>query len=178
MTPARRAVFLDRDGVLNETFVRDNRAYAPLTLHDFRLKEGVREQVARLRSLGFICIVVTNQPEVARGALDLGTLERMHDLLRTSVGVDDIYVCLHDPSEGCDCYKPKPGMLLAASKKWSVDLKHSFVIGDRWRDIEAGRAVGCYTILLDRPYSDCTTVDARVGDLAGAVEVILASAGG
>lgn len=178
MAPLRRAVFLDRDGVLSETLIRDNRAYAPLTIHEFRLTEGVGEQVARLRSSGFVCIVFTNQPEVARGTLDLGTLGRMHDLLRTSVGVDDIYVCPHEPSEGCDCHKPKPGMLLAAAKKWSLSLERSFVVGDRWRDIEAGRAAGCYTILLDRPYSKCVMADAQVPDLAEAVDVVLARAGG
>lgn len=178
MAIGRQAVFLDRDGALNETIVRNNRAYAPLSLDEFRVVNGVDRQLARLRAAGLVCIVVTNQPDVARGVLDLRMLERMHHLLRTSVGVDDIYVCLHDPSEGCDCHKPKPGMLLAAAKKWAVSLERSFVIGDRWRDIEAGRAVGCYTILLDRPYSKCATADAQVGDLSNAVDLVLARAGG
>lgn len=171
---SRRAVFLDRDGVLNETLVRDNKAYAPLSIEEFRLVDGVGEQIRRLRAAGLVCIVVTNQPEVARGTLDLGTLEQMHDLLRGSVGVDDIYVCLHDPSDGCDCHKPKPGMLQAAAARWNLDLRGSFVVGDRWRDIEAGVAAGCYTILLERPYSACPTADARVGDIAQAVDLILA----
>lgn len=168
------AVFLDRDGVLNETLVRENKAYAPLSLEHFRLVGGIEAQIRRLRTAGFVCIVVTNQPEVARGALDLVTLERMHDILRTSVGVDDICVCLHDPSDGCDCHKPKPGMLYAATERWNLDLRESFVVGDRWRDIEAGRAAGCYTILLERPYSACTTADARVGNIVEAVDLILA----
>ena len=177
MAIGRQAVFLDRDGVLNQTVVRKNRAYAPVSLEDFHLVEGVEREVARLRACGLLCIVVTNQPEVARGALDLSTLERMHDRLRSSVGVDDIYVCLHDPAEGCICHKPQPGMLLAAAKKWGVNLKRSFVIGDRWRDIKAGQAVGCYTILLERPYSACTTADTHVGDLTGAVDLVLAHVG-
>lgn len=171
---SRQAVFLDRDGVLTEPVVRNNRAYAPLSLDEFRVLEGAGPQIARLRAAGLLCLVFTNQPEVARGSLDLRTLEWMHDFLRTSVGVDDIYVCFHDPSEDCNCHKPKPGMLLAAAKKWSVSLERSFVIGDRWRDIEAGRGVGCYTILLDRPYSQCTTADARVRNLTEAVDLVVA----
>lgn len=172
----RRAVFLDRDGVLNEGLVRGNKAYAPLSLGEFQLVDGAGEQIQRLRAAGFVCIVVTNQPEVARGTLDPTTLEQMHNMLRASVAVDDIYVCLHDPADGCDCHKPKPGMLQAAATRWRLDLRESFVVGDRWRDIEAGAGAGCYTILLERPYSACTTADARVGTLAEAVDVILARA--
>lgn len=170
----RRAVFLDRDGVLNETLVRGKRAYAPLSIEEFRLVDGVGEQIGRLRSAGLVCIVVTNQPEVARGTLDRRTLDRMHDLLRASVALDDIYVCPHDPADGCDCHKPKPGMLQAAAARWNLDLRRCFVVGDRWRDIEAGTAAGCYTILLERPYSACTMADARVGNIAEAVDLILA----
>ncbi len=178
MTAKRRAVFLDRDGVLTQAVVRNNRAYAPLSLNEFRLVEGVEREVARLRGSGFTCIVITNQPEVARKALDPLALAHMHDQLRAAVRVDDIYVCIHDPSEGCACHKPRPGMLLAAAQKWSVDLTRSFVIGDRWRDVEAGRAAGCYTILLDRPYSACTSADARVETLTAAVDLVLARIGG
>ncbi len=174
MTASRRAVFLDRDGVLNEALVRGNRPYAPLSLNDFHLLGGVEREVARLKAQGLVCVVFTNQPEIARKTLDPEILKCMHDRLRAAAEVDDVYVCPHDPADGCFCHKPKPGMLLAAARHWSVDLARSFVIGDRWRDIGAGKAADCYTILIDRPYSECSSADARVHDLSEAVDVILA----
>lgn len=169
----RRAVFLDRDGVLNAAIVRGNRAYAPLTLDQFQLVASAARQVERLRTAGLLCIVFTNQPEIARGQLSLETLEAMHHRLRAEVAVDDVFVCIHDPTEGCQCHKPKTGMLHEAAERWRIQLPSSFVIGDRWRDIEAGRAVGCYTVLIERSYSQCSTADACAADLADAVDTIL-----
>jgi D-glycero-D-manno-heptose 1,7-bisphosphate phosphatase len=169
-----RAAFLDRDGVLVETLVRNGRAHAAVTLEQFRICPDAREQVGRLRVAGLHPIVFTNQPEVARGTLSRETLETMHEWLRDAVGVDDIFVCVHAEGEGCVCRKPRPGMLEAAARTWGLDLAASFVVGDRWRDIDAGRAVGCYTVLIERPYSECRVADARVADLAGAVDAVLA----
>jgi D-glycero-D-manno-heptose 1,7-bisphosphate phosphatase len=119
-------------------------------------------------------IVVTNQPELARGSLDRRTLDRMHEILRAAMDLDDLFLCSHDPSEGCECHKPRPGLLHAAAARWHLDLRESFLVGDRWRDIGAGAAAGCYTILIERPYSRCDAADARVASLADAVGVILA----
>ncbi len=167
-------MFLDRDGVLVETFVRGNRAYAPVSLDEFRLIAGAGRHVGRLRDAGLVPIVFTNQPEVGRGLIPPSVLAQMHEQLRAAVPVEDIFVCAHDSDDACACRKPKPGMLREAADKWGIDLGRSFVVGDRWRDIDAGRAVGSYTVLLDRPYSECRTADARVADLAAAVDVILA----
>jgi len=172
----RRAVFLDRDGVLVDTFVRDNRAYAALTLEDFRVCEDSRAQVARLRAAGLLPIVFTNQPEVARGTLDPTVLERMHARLRADVSVADIFVCPHDDGSDCACRKPRPGMLHAAAAKWGLDLAACLVVGDRWRDIEAGqRARVRATVLIDRAYAEeCRArPDARVASLADAADWIL-----
>jgi D-glycero-D-manno-heptose 1,7-bisphosphate phosphatase len=171
---SQRAVFLDRDGVLVDTLVRENRAYAPVSLEEFRVSAGAGEAVQRLRGAGLLPIVFTNQPEVGRGLLPPATLARMHERLRAVVPVEDIFVCVHAGDGLCECRKPKPGMLREAAAKWAVDLARSFVVGDRWRDIDAGRAVGSYTILLDRPYSECDAPDARVTDLGAAVDVVLA----
>ena len=172
-----RAVFLDRDGVLTEALVRGGRAYAPVALEDFRIVEGAAAQVARLRDAGLRRIVVTNQPELARGTLDRRTLDRMHEILRAAVDLDDLFLCDHDPGEGCACHKPRPGLLLAAAARWHLDLRGSFLVGDRWRDIGAGAATGCFTILIERPYSQCDAADARVASLSDAVDVILARLG-
>ena len=172
----RRAVFLDRDGVLVEALVREGQAFAALTLNEFHLCAAAGPQVARLRSAGLLPIVFTNQPEMARGTLSATTLGRMHERLRSAVRVADIFVCPHDDASDCACRKPRPGMLHAAAAKWGINLLASYVVGDRWRDIDAGRAVGCYSVLLDRPYSDCAVADARVSSLAKAVDAVLAHA--
>lgn len=173
-----RAVFLDRDGVIVETLVRDKRAYAPARLDEFRVTPGADRQVGRLREAGLLPIVFTNQPDVGRGVITQATLATMHERLRAAVPVEDILVCLHARDGECECRKPKAGMLREAAARWDVDLGRSFVIGDRWRDIEAGRAAGCYTVLIERAYSACRRADAAVPDLATAVDVVLARAGG
>lgn len=175
---ARRAVFLDRDGVLVETLVRDNRAFAPVSLEEFRLEKDAGLHVGRLAEAGLLPIVVTNQPEVARGLIAPAVLEEMHERLRKAVPVEDIFACVHDADDGCACRKPRPGMLHAAAEKWGVDLTRSFMVGDRGSDVEAGKAAGCYTVLIERPYSGSAQPDARVSDLAGAVDAVLARLGG
>ena len=168
-----RAVFLDRDGVLAEAIIRDGRAFAPTSLDDFRILPEAAEQVRRLREAGLLCIVFTNQPELSNGLLDPRDLDEMHRQLRAALPVHDVYVCPHDKSEICRCHKPAIGMLLDAVARWSIDLESSFVIGDRWRDIGAGKAAGCYSILLERPYSACDDADVNVTTLREAVDAVL-----
>jgi D-glycero-D-manno-heptose 1,7-bisphosphate phosphatase len=170
---SRCAVFLDRDGVLVETLVRDDRALAAMSLEDFRVVDGAARQVQRLRDAGLVAIVVTNQPEVARGTLRAEVLAQMHAILGEAVPVHDIAVCPHDDGDHCACRKPKPGLLEEAAAMWDLDLGGSFLVGDRWRDVDAGRAVGCFTVLLERSYSACTTAHARVRTLEEATDVIL-----
>ncbi len=167
------AVFFDRDGVLNESIVRDNQAFGPLTLDQFRIFDYTAPQVRRLKEAGYLCIVFTNQPDVARGILSPMILNEMHNVLKKNVDLDDLFVCLHEDKDDCLCRKPKPGMILEAAKKWNVNLSQSFAIGDRWRDIDAGNASGCRTILVERPYSRCETADFSVSHLVEAVDIIL-----
>jgi D-glycero-D-manno-heptose 1,7-bisphosphate phosphatase len=169
----RRAAFLDRDGVLVETFVRGERAFAPVSLDEFQITEGAGRLVQQLRQAGLLPVVFTNQPDVGRGIITPEVLAEMHARLRAAVPVHDVLVCIHDDGSGCACRKPKPGMLLAAAARWGIDLQSSFVIGDRWQDIEAGRAAGCYTILIARPYSGRAEPDAAVPNLTAAVKVVL-----
>jgi D-glycero-D-manno-heptose 1,7-bisphosphate phosphatase len=169
----RRAVFFDRDGVLNQAVVREGRAYAPVAVQDFVILPEAVESVSQIRRAGFLAIVVTNQPEIARGELSWETLHRMHHHLQTTVGVDAIYVCPHDPSAGCSCHKPQPGLLLTAAQEWHVELSTSFLIGDRWRDVQAGQAAGCSTVLIERSYSGNAQADCRAPDLGSAIRYIL-----
>lgn len=169
----RRAVFLDRDGVLSSSEVRDGRPYAPLSLEAFRILPDAAASVARLRAAGFIAIVVSNQPDVATGALDPKVLDAMHSRLRATVPVDDVRVCTC--LDGCANRKPLPGMLIEAAEEWSVDLGSSWMVGDRWRDVGAGRAAGCATILIDRGYAEAVLdpADHVVASLGAAVDLIL-----
>jgi D-glycero-D-manno-heptose 1,7-bisphosphate phosphatase len=149
-----------------------------VVLEEFVLLPEAAEAVAQVRQAGFLAVVVTNQPEIARGQLSWETLNRMHQRLRDSLAVDALYVCPHDESQGCGCHKPRPGLLWQAARVWNLDLSSSFLIGDRWRDIDAGRAVGCYTILVERPYSGAVEADSRASDVYAAVQQILAAAKG
>lgn len=170
-----RAVFLDRDGVINHAVVRNGRPFPPATLEEFNIVGEARQCTLRLKQLGFWLFVVTNQPDVARGSQSVSVVERMHDRLRETLPVDDVLVCFHDDAANCACRKPRPGLLLAAQQKHLVELSESFLIGDRWMDIDAGHAAGCKAILIDRHYRERAprkAPDARVPTLRTAVEWI------
>jgi D-glycero-D-manno-heptose 1,7-bisphosphate phosphatase len=170
-----RAVFLDRDGVLNRSEVRRGKPFAPSRPEDFRLLPGVAMAVDLLRQADFLVIVVTNQPDIGNGLVDAAVVEAMHAKLRARVSVNDIRVCPHRQDEGCACRKPKPGMLLEAARDWKIDLKNSYMVGDRNGDIIAGKAAGCYTLLINRHYSEprCTAPDHMAHSLPAGVRLIL-----
>jgi D-glycero-D-manno-heptose 1,7-bisphosphate phosphatase len=171
-----RAVFLDRDGVINRAVVRDGKPYPPARGEDLELLPGVPEALAALKRAGYLLLVVTNQPDVARGAQSRALVEAMHADLLARLPLDEVRCCYHDDAEGCDCRKPKPGMLLAAARDHGIDLGASFMVGDRWRDTEAGLAAGCTTIFIDAGYRERqpSRVDATVASLAEASAWILA----
>jgi D-glycero-D-manno-heptose 1,7-bisphosphate phosphatase len=171
----RPAVFLDRDGVINRAVIRGGRPYPPARLEDFELLPGVVEAAADLRSAGFALVVATNQPDVAAGRQDRAVVEAMHAQMRARLDLDAIKVCYHVDADGCTCRKPLPGMLLEAAAEWSLDLARSFMVGDRWRDVEAGRAAGCRTILVGGGYGECLPAppDATASSLREAARLIL-----
>ena len=176
MRPLTPAVFLDRDGVLSLSIVRNGKPFAPTRLEDFALYPEVPEQVQQLRSFGLAIVVVTNQPDVGHGLVARETVEAMHAILRETIVPDLIQVCYHRQDEGCSCRKPKPGMLLLAAAELGIDLSRSFMVGDRWSDIDAGVAAGCWTIFLDRGYGEKKppAAWAIVGSLGEAIERIAA----
>jgi D-glycero-D-manno-heptose 1,7-bisphosphate phosphatase len=171
-----RAVFLDRDGVLNRALVRNRKPYAPRHLREFRLLPGAAEAVRELKTVGFLIIVVTNQPDVGHGLTTPQTLAAMHARLSERLPVDAILVCPHRQDAGCTCRKPKPGMIHQAETDWGINVTRSYLVGDRPTDIVAGRAAGLYTVFLDRGYAEplLEPPDARVGSLRQAVRKILA----
>ena len=170
----RAAVFLDRDGVLNEVDVRDGTPHPPSGVEQLRLLPGVVEACYRLRELGFALVVVTNQPDIARGKQTRDEVDRLHDALCARLPLDDIVVCAHDDADDCPCRKPRPGMILDAAARMDLDLAESVCVGDRWRDVEAGKRAGVMAIFVDRGYGERrpTDADATVASLPEAVEVI------
>jgi len=149
-----RAVFLDRDGVLNQALVREGKPYPPANLDQVIILPGVREALHHLKSHEFLLIVVTNQPDIARGTLPLEEVERIDAFLAEELPLNHVYVCPHDNQDACICRKPRPGLLLQAAQDFDIDLARSYMIGDRWRDIEAGRAAGCTTFFIDYDYRE------------------------
>jgi D-glycero-D-manno-heptose 1,7-bisphosphate phosphatase len=172
----RRAVFLDRDGVLNHSKVKNGKPYAPRKLSDFRLLPGAVQAVTDLKSAGYVVIVVTNQPDVGHGLISEATLDAMHSKLRSKVPVDGIMVCPHRQGANCSCRKPKPGMILEAMRRWGITTDGSYMVGDRASDIVAGQAAGLSTIFVDRSYAETVTAkpNLTVRSLQQAANSILA----
>ncbi len=174
---ARTAVFLDRDGVLNRCLARDGRRVPPFSLSELELLDHVPQACQALHEAGFLLVMVTNQPDVSRGTQRRATVESINAFLRRVLPLDDVRVCYHDDSDRCACRKPEPGLLTDAAAEWGIDLSQSFMIGDRDRDIEAGRRAGCRTFLIhDEPgQSQSCVPDRSVRSLAEAAMLILST---
>jgi D-glycero-D-manno-heptose 1,7-bisphosphate phosphatase len=152
--PGQRAVFLDRDGVINQAIVRDGKPYPPSGVGELKIVEGAAEALRGLKQAGFLLIVVTNQPDIARGTMDRAAMDVIHHALRETFPLDDFFVCAHDDSDRCDCRKPLPGLLLRAAETYDIDMPRSFMVGDRWRDVDAGASAGCATVWIDYGYRE------------------------
>jgi D-glycero-D-manno-heptose 1,7-bisphosphate phosphatase len=171
------AVFLDRDGVINRALEREGKPYPPPSLKEFEVLPEVPAACARLKQAGFLLVVVTNQPDVGRGTLKRETVETIHAEMCRQLPIDHVEVCYH-PGQGaseCDCRKPKPGMVLRAARELDIDLARSWMVGDRWRDIDCGHAAGCRTIFIDRGYAEELRQKPHfsAGNLARAAEIIV-----
>jgi D-glycero-D-manno-heptose 1,7-bisphosphate phosphatase len=149
-----KAAFLDRDGVLNNIIIKDGLPYSPSKYDEFKILPGVKDSITKLKKMEFRCIVVTNQPDVSRGKIKKETVVKMNNYLNKELELDDIFVCFHDDIDKCNCRKPKPGLIFEAAKKWNINLKKSYMIGDRWKDIDAGTSSGCKTIFLNNNYKE------------------------
>jgi D-glycero-D-manno-heptose 1,7-bisphosphate phosphatase len=174
---SQRVIFLDRDGVVNEAIVRDGRPYPPPDAQALQITRDAPEALAALADAGFTLIVVTNQPDVARGTQTRDNIERINDVIRASLPIHQILTCYHDDAAGCACRKPKPGLLLDAAEQRPIDFSQSYLIGDRWKDIAAGRAAGVRTVFIDFDYDERQPdppADATVRTLSEAAAWILA----
>ena len=176
LTPGNRAVFLDRDGVVNHAIVRAGKPFPPASVSELVINAQAIDGLPLLKRLGFRLIVVTNQPDVGRGTTSMDTVQDIHHALRAELPIDDFFVCCHDDGDGCPCRKPKPGLLLQAAGQHAIQLENSFLIGDRWRDIDAGYRAGVRTALIDYGYQERGPdhePDVRVKSLSQAIQWIL-----
>jgi len=171
-----KAVFFDRDGVLNRVVFHDGNPGSPRLPEELRLTDGAAEALARLKDAGFMLICATNQPELARGTLRPEALEAINAELQRHLPLDEILVCPHEDAAGCECRKPKPGLLTEAARRRQIDLAASWMVGDRWRDVEAGANAGCRTIMVESEHHDrppSIPPDRQVSSLKEAAEWIL-----
>ena len=175
----RRAVFLDRDGVLTRAVMREGRPYPPASAAEVEILPGVVEVLRGLKEAGFVLIVVSNQPDVARGTTPRETVEAINAYLAKRLPIDRFITCYHDDGDNCDCRKPRSGMLLTGAREFDLDLASSYMVGDRWRDVEAGNAVGCKTIFIDYEYDEQRPqlCDFQVISMVEAASIILMESG-
>ncbi len=176
--PLRPAIFLDRDGTLNRQLIRDGQPYPPQTIEEFNLFDGVPAACAQIAAVGFVLVVATNQPDVGRGTQSQAVVEAMHDKLRALIPqISRVEVC-YDPGRGevSSRRKPEPGMLLDAARDLGLDLARSWMIGDRWRDVDCGRRAGVRTVFIDFGYAEKlhAAPDFTVSSFPEAARIILA----
>jgi D-glycero-D-manno-heptose 1,7-bisphosphate phosphatase len=172
----KRAVFLDRDGVINRAFVRRGKPFPPASVAEFELLPGVPEACRLLKNSGFLLVVVTNQPDVGRGLQSQSVVEAINAKVFAALPIDRLEVC-YDAGRGeTSAYrKPAPGMLRRAATALGIDLVESFMVGDRWSDINCGRAAGCKTFFIDYSYAELLhhQPDFRVSSLLEAATIIV-----
>ena len=159
----RSAVFLDRDGVINRPFIRGGRPFPPSRVDELEVLPGVPNALMRLRDADFRLVVVTNQPDVGYGRVEIETVEEMHRRLAAMLPVDSIEACFHGRDEGCDCRKPLPGMLLRAAQECGIDLTQSWMVGDRWRELSFHAGGAVCLLWLGRWDDGVADVDALIG---------------
>jgi len=176
----RQAVFLDRDGVINKAFFIDGTPVPPKDLSEVEVLAGVKEAIELLIKYNFEIVVVTNQPDVARGVTSRDSVEAINAFLGKELGIQHFSICIHEDSNGCDCRKPKPGLILSAAKEFDIDLTKSFMVGDRWRDVSAGQAAGCKCFFIDYGYEEKSPVlpFTKVSSLMEATLLILENSNG
>lgn len=168
-----KAVFFDRDGIINKAVIREGKATSPRTLEEWQWETGIHDAVKQLKEAGFLILVVTNQPDIIRGLYPQEIMEKFHKMISDELHVDDIAACMHDNSHNCHCRKPKPGMLVDLTKKWDLSIKDSVFIGDTFKDMQAGKQAGCFTILVKKNYNKDTDCNYLAKDLDDAVRYIL-----
>lgn len=176
----KRAVFLDRDGVINQSIVIENIPKPPQHVQDVKILSGVIEAIQFLKAHNFLPVVVTNQPDVSRGVTSIQQVEKIHDYIKSVTAIEHFYTCFHDDLDQCLCRKPLPGLITKAAEDLNLDASRSYLVGDRWRDIAAGNAAGCTSFFIDYSYAEIspTLPYIRVNSLLDAVKVMIGDSNG
>jgi D-glycero-D-manno-heptose 1,7-bisphosphate phosphatase len=171
----KRAVFLDRDGVINEAVIKLGLPTSPIRIDEIRILAGVKKAIEMLQVAEYEIVVVTNQPDVSRGKVQLEKILEMNNFLAKSLGIEQFFTCFHDDHDRCPCRKPRSGMLLQAARELNLDLNRSFLVGDRWKDIIAGQSVGCKCFFIDYGYLEPRPIYpyVKVESLLEAAQLIL-----
>ena len=151
---SNKAIFLDRDGVINKVILKNNKPYSPLLFKDFVINEQIPNLLEFLKMKGFLLIVITNQPEIKRKNLKYTELNQMHEFIKSHLKVDAIYCCDHDDDDGCSCRKPDIGLFKKAQKDFNISNKISYMIGDRYKDMIAAKNFGCKSVLINKNYDE------------------------
>ena len=174
MVNKNKAVFFDRDGVLNQTLIKNRKPYAPRNIEDFKIISNAKNVLNDLISLNYLIFVVTNQPDVGNGYIKKSLVEKMHDIILSELPVNQIFVCYHSQNENCLCRKPGTGLLKLAKKKFNLDVKYCFLVGDRFSDIEAGKNFKLKTIMLGQGYGENSNVkpDFKINKLEDLKKII------
>lgn len=172
----RSAIFLDRDGVLNDIVLKAGKPFPPASVDSLEIIPGVHEALTALNAASCLLIVVTNQPDVSRGTTSIQRVSEMNQYLMEVLPLDDVYVCFHDDKDDCACRKPLPGLMLQAQAHYDIDLSTSIMVGDRWKDMAAGAALGIKTVWIDRQYDEQQPdhYDHRAGSLIEALPWMMA----
>lgn len=152
--PGKPAIFLDRDGVINRSIIRNGNPYPPSNLEEFELLPGAIVSLRKLVDAGYLLIGITNQPDVARGTQSREIVEAINSLIKTQLPIVAIYTCYHDNKDNCSCRKPKPGLIFQGAFEYNINLSRSWMVGDRWKDISAGHAAGLRTVFVDYHYNE------------------------
>lgn len=170
----RRAIFFDRDGVINNAVLRKGRPYSPIDWSEFSWVSGIQYVSQKLKEAGFLLFCITNQPDVGRRLQDHSMIEAFHQYILENLPLEKIYAC-YDCNDENPLRKPKPGMILELCKQYELDLEDCWVVGDRWKDVDAGNAAGCRTIFLDYGYDEAlkSTPDYIISDLHELISLII-----
>lgn len=170
----KRAIFLDRDGVINKARFVNGKHLSPVLAEEVELYKDAKRSIRKLRKLGFLIFIVTNQPEISRGNLRAADSDEINAIISKEIEPEEIVTCPHDDSDGCSCRKPLPGMITGLIARYELEPSRCYLVGDRRKDIEAGLAAGVKSIQIDRGYPEglSPAMISSAKSLYGAVRII------
>jgi D-glycero-D-manno-heptose 1,7-bisphosphate phosphatase len=160
-----KSIFFDRDGVLNKLVKRNNGYYSPRLFKEFKIYTEAFELIQNLKKLGYLSICISNQPDIARKKMKREELDLMSKKLISELHINDIYYCMHDDKDKCNCRKPGIGLFTEAIKEWDIDIERSIFVGDTWRDALAGKNLEIKTLIIEKEYNSELNCEKKIKNL-------------